>query len=133
MIYLWWVWMAAAVLLLVLEVLAPGFIFLGFAIGAAVVGLWLLAGYAIAWVWLLLIFAVVSLAMVGMGMDLLSAMSATIACLSSVGPGLADVGPTQNFGFVPGGGKLLLSFCMIAGRLEIFALFAVFSPECWRR
>jgi len=62
MIYLWWVWMAAAVLLLVLEVLAPGFIFLGFAIGAAVVGLWLLAGYAIAWVWLLLILAVVSLA-----------------------------------------------------------------------
>lgn len=61
MIYLWWVWMAAAVLLMVLEVLAPGFIFLGFAIGAAVVGLWLLAGYAIAWVWLLLIFAVVSL------------------------------------------------------------------------
>jgi membrane protein implicated in regulation of membrane protease activity len=61
MIYLWWVWMAAAVLLLVLEVLAPGFIFLGFAIGAAVVGLWLLAGYAISWVWLLLIFAVVSL------------------------------------------------------------------------
>ncbi|MBY6004135.1 hypothetical protein KUV62_09465 [Salipiger bermudensis] len=61
MIYLWWVWMAAAVLLLVLEVLAPGFIFLGFAIGAAVVGVWLLAGYALAWVWLLLIFAVVSL------------------------------------------------------------------------
>ncbi len=79
------------------------------------------------------IFAIVSLAMVGMGLDLLSAMSATVACLSSVGPGLADVGPTQNFGFVPGAGKLLLSFCMIAGRLEIFALFAVFSPECWRR
>ncbi|MCA0962464.1 NfeD family protein [Salipiger bermudensis] len=61
MIYDWWVWMAAAVLLLVLEVLAPGFIFLGFAIGAGAIGLWLLAGYAISWVWLLLIFAVVSL------------------------------------------------------------------------
>lgn len=38
----WWVWLAAALLLAILEVLAPGFIFLGFAIGAAVVGLALL-------------------------------------------------------------------------------------------
>jgi trk system potassium uptake protein TrkH len=81
----------------------------------------------------MMIFAAVSLVLVGQGLDIESAMSATIACLSSVGPGLADVGPTRNFGFVPASGKLLLSFCMIAGRLEIFALFAVFSPECWRR
>ncbi len=38
----WWVWLAAALVLAILEVLAPGFIFLGFAIGAAVVGLALL-------------------------------------------------------------------------------------------
>jgi trk system potassium uptake protein TrkH len=81
----------------------------------------------------MLIFAGASLALVGMGFDLVTAMSATVACLSGVGPGLAEVGPSQNFGIVPGSGKLLLSFCMIAGRLEIFALFAVFSPECWRR
>ncbi|MBN8187822.1 hypothetical protein JF540_14090 [Salipiger thiooxidans] len=61
MIYLWWAWMAAAVLLLVLEMLAPGFIFLGFAVGAAAVGFWLLAGYTVGWPWLLLVFAVVSL------------------------------------------------------------------------
>ncbi|MBL4686818.1 MAG: TrkH family potassium uptake protein [Nannocystaceae bacterium] len=80
-----------------------------------------------------LIFAVCSLVLVAQGLDLVTAMSAVVACLSSVGPGLGDVGPTQNYGFVPGSGKLLLSFCMIAGRLEIFALLAVFSPECWRR
>lgn len=80
-----------------------------------------------------LIFAVVSAALVVMGLDLITAMSATVACLSSVGPGLAGVGPAQNFMFIPDAGKLLLSFCMIAGRLEIFALLAVFSPECWRR
>ncbi len=34
---------------------------------------------------------------------------------------------------VPGLGKGVLCLCMIAGRLEIFALLAVFSPECWRR
>lgn len=79
------------------------------------------------------IFFVASTAMVALGLDLLSAMSAVVACLSSVGPGLGQVGPTQNFGFLPDAGKLLLSVCMIAGRLEIFALLAMFHPETWRR
>jgi trk system potassium uptake protein TrkH len=80
-----------------------------------------------------LIFAVVSACMVAMGMDLLSAMSAVVACLSSIGPGLGQVGPAQSFAFIPGIGKLLLCVCMIAGRLEIFALFAILHPETWRR
>ncbi|MBU2959630.1 hypothetical protein KO516_02085 [Citreicella sp. C3M06] len=58
---LWWVWMAAGAVLLLLEMVVPGFIFLGFAIGAAAVGLWLLIGYAVGWPWLVLLFAVVSL------------------------------------------------------------------------
>ncbi|KAA8608060.1 hypothetical protein AL036_08475 [Salipiger aestuarii] len=62
MIYLWWAWMAAAAVLLVLEMVVPGFLFLGFAIGAAAVGLWLVAGYAVGWHWLVLVFALVSLA-----------------------------------------------------------------------
>lgn len=79
------------------------------------------------------LFVIASFVLVALGLDLLSAMSATVACLSSVGPGLADAGPTQNFDFIPGFGKGILCLCMIAGRLEIFALFAVFTPECWRR
>lgn len=79
------------------------------------------------------LFTLASLCLVAMGLDVLSGMSATVACLSSVGPGLAQVGPSQNFGFIPAAGKLLLTLCMIAGRLEIFALFAVLHPECWRR
>ncbi len=81
----------------------------------------------------LLLFAIASIAMVALGLDLLSAMGSVVACLSSVGPGLGEVGPSHNFGFIPAAGKLILALCMIAGRLEIFALFAVFSPECWRR
>jgi trk system potassium uptake protein TrkH len=81
----------------------------------------------------LMLVGVTSVALVAMGLDLVSATSATVACLSSVGPGLGQAGPTNNFEFIPAAGKLLLSACMIAGRLEIFALFAVFSPECWRR
>ncbi|MBN2194969.1 MAG: TrkH family potassium uptake protein [Polyangiaceae bacterium] len=81
----------------------------------------------------LLIFSIAALVLVALGLDLVSASSAVVACLSSIGPGLARVGPSQNYEFVPAAGKLVLVFCMIAGRLEIFALLAVFSPECWRR
>ncbi|MDC0657105.1 hypothetical protein N6L27_03760 [Leisingera sp. SS27] len=59
---LWWVWGAGALVLAILEVLAPGFVFLGFAIGAAIVGLLLLAGASFTLPLLLLIFAALSLA-----------------------------------------------------------------------
>ncbi|WP_416361565.1 hypothetical protein [Leisingera sp.] len=59
---LWWVWGAAALALAILEVLVPGFVFLGFAIGAAAVALLLLAGAGLGLPPLLLIFAVLSLA-----------------------------------------------------------------------
>ena len=58
---LWWVWLAAALALGILEVLAPGFIFLGFAIGAALVGVLLLSPFAPGLPALLAIFAVLSL------------------------------------------------------------------------
>ena len=63
----WWAWMAAGLALAILEVLAPGFIFLGFAIGAGVVGVILLIGGGVA-AWLsgsvallLVVFAALSL------------------------------------------------------------------------
>ena len=79
------------------------------------------------------LYAAGSIALLAMGVDLVTGMTASIACLSSIGPGLAGVGPTQNYGFLPEAAKLVLCFLMIAGRLELFALFAVFTPECWRR
>ncbi len=80
-----------------------------------------------------LIFGMASLCMVALGLDLISAMSAVVACLSSVGPGLGLVGPSMSFEPIPPIGKLVLTFCMIAGRLEIFALLAVLSPTVWRK
>ncbi|SMX46170.1 NfeD family protein [Actibacterium lipolyticum] len=59
---LWWVWLAGAVVLAILEVLAPGFVFLGFAIGAAATGGLLALGLTPHWATLALIFALVSLA-----------------------------------------------------------------------
>lgn len=58
----WWVWVAGAIALGILEMLAPGFIFLGFAVGAAVVGFLLLIGVVPSLPWILVLFAAISLA-----------------------------------------------------------------------
>ncbi|MEJ2002049.1 MAG: hypothetical protein P8X51_03625 [Maritimibacter sp.] len=57
---IWWAWVAFGIALAILEVLAPGFIFVGFAIGAVMVGLLILIGLAFTLAWALVIFAVVS-------------------------------------------------------------------------
>ena len=59
----WWVWMSGALVLATLEVLIPGYIFLGFAIGAAVMGVLILLGIsASGFALTLVIFAALSLA-----------------------------------------------------------------------
>ena len=60
-------------------------------------------------------------------------LSATFACLFNIGPGFAEVGPTQNFALFSIGGKLFLSLLMIMGRVELFAVLALFSPQLWKK
>lgn len=57
---IWWVWLSAALVLAIIEVAVPGFIFLGFAIGAAVVGLLIALGLSLSFANNLLVFALVS-------------------------------------------------------------------------
>lgn len=59
---IWWYWVAAALVLAILEVLAPGFIFVGFAFGALVVGILLAVGIPLSLPWALVVFAAVSVA-----------------------------------------------------------------------
>lgn len=65
--------------------------------------------------------------------DLVTSLSATISLLSNVGPGLAKVGPLQNYAWISVPGKWLLSFIMLAGRLELYALLVLFVPATWRK
>jgi trk system potassium uptake protein TrkH len=67
------------------------------------------------------------------GYDIDTAFSAAATTVSNVGPGLSEVGPTDNFAHFPAYTKLVLCGCMIAGRLEIFTLLVLFSPAFWRR
>jgi len=57
---IWWAWVAAGLGLAILELLAPGFIFVGFAIGAVAVGILVALGVVLSLPWALVIFAVVS-------------------------------------------------------------------------
>ena len=65
-------------------------------------------------------------------MDLVSAFTATLTCISNVGPGLGSVGPVDNFSHVPTLSKWVLTLCMLLGRLEIYAILVLFIPEFWR-
>ena len=65
--------------------------------------------------------------------DFVTAMTAALTCLSNVGPGLNGVGPTENFAHFSPAAKLLLSFYMLAGRLEIYPILLLFSPNVWRK
>jgi len=54
--------------------------------------------------------------------------TATVTCFNNVGPGLSAVGPAGNFSAFTGFSKLILSFAMLLGRLEIFPLILIFAP-----
>ena len=60
-------------------------------------------------------------------------ISAVLACFNNIGPGLEAVGPTCNFGGYSVLSKLVLSMCMLAGRLEIFPILALFSRGSWKK
>lgn len=66
------------------------------------------------------------------GIDLISSMSASLACIGNIGPGFGAVGPTQNFGFLPSAIKIWLVIIMIVGRLEVYTFIIILTPYYWR-
>ena len=67
------------------------------------------------------------------GFDIVTTFTAVAACINNIGPGLEVVGPMGNFAGFAWWGKLLLSFDMLVGRLEIFPMLLLFAPSIWRR
>jgi trk system potassium uptake protein TrkH len=72
------------------------------------------------------------LIMSAMGLDQVTALSSVAASLGNVGPGLGLVGPLENYAFLPSLGKIVLTVCMLAGRLELFTILVLLSPTFWR-
>ena len=80
----------------------------------------------------ILVAVLASIALAFLGLDLETAISAVAASLGNVGPGLGGVGPTLNYAWLPGPAKVILIMCMWLGRLELFAVFMIFSPRVWK-
>lgn len=78
-------------------------------------------------------FLILSLLLELTGLDTLTAMSSAASALANVGPGLGKiVGPSGNFANISETAKWLLSFGMLLGRLELFAVLVLFVPSFWR-
>ena len=67
------------------------------------------------------------------GVDGESSASAVATCMAGIGPGLGTVGPVSNFAHIPISGKWILSLMMLLGRLEIYTLIALFTPDFWKK
>ena len=82
----------------------------------------------------ILIFFVISALLTLSGLDFVTSISAAATSISNVGPGLGEIiGPNGNFSKLTDQSKWILSFAMILGRLELFAILVLFIPSFWRK
>lgn len=81
----------------------------------------------------MMIFLICSLIISLDGNDFVTNITASLSCISNVGPGLNAVGPYGSYSVFSSFSKFILSLEMIAGRLELFPLLVLFSPKTWAR
>ncbi|MDO8965857.1 MAG: potassium transporter TrkG [Algoriphagus sp.] len=77
-------------------------------------------------------FVIGSLIISLLGYDLATSLGAVATCLGNVGPAIGQVGPVDNFAFFSPAAKVVLSFLMLLGRLELFTILILFTPFFWR-
>ena len=82
----------------------------------------------------IIIFFIITALLSISGLDFVTAVSGAATSISNVGPGLGSmIGPNGNFSLLPDFSKWVLSFGMILGRLELFAIIVLLIPSFWRR
>lgn len=74
-----------------------------------------------------------TLGLLASGLDFITALTATIACITNAGPGLGMVGPAGNYAGLSDVQKWMCTCVMLLGRLEIFTVFILFTPAYWRK
>ena len=80
----------------------------------------------------LFLFVLGTIIIVITGVDPVTAASSTATCMAGIGPGLGSVGPMSSFANIPETAKVVLSFLMIIGRLEIITVFTIFTRTFWK-
>ncbi|WP_116962982.1 potassium transporter TrkG [Fastidiosibacter lacustris] len=78
-----------------------------------------------------IMFVILWLCMMGVGVESITAFSAVAASISNLGPGLGHVG--VNYAMLPTQAHWILNFAMLLGRLEVFTILVLFTPDFWRR
>ena len=73
------------------------------------------------------------LIMMGMGIGAEESIGCVVSSIGNMGPGLGDTGPAYSWNALPDAAKWLLSFLMLLGRLELFTVLLLFTPEFWKR
>ena len=81
----------------------------------------------------IIVFVISTITLTFFGIDLISSISAVAATLGNIGPGFGLIGPLNTYMTLPVTGKLLLSFCMILGRLEIYTVLVFIFSGFWRK
>ena len=80
----------------------------------------------------ILMFAVCAALVISFGADIVTGLTATIATLGNIGPGLGQVGPMANYGHLHPVSKVVLTAAMWIGRLEVLTVLALLRWEVWR-
>jgi trk system potassium uptake protein TrkH len=80
----------------------------------------------------IMVFVATSLLLIILGVDIQTSAGSTATCMAGIGPGIGSVGPVANFAHLPQIAKIILSFTMILGRLELLTVFIIFTPAFWR-
>ena len=78
------------------------------------------------------IFALTTLILTTLNLDIESAIGAAASAIGNIGPGLGAFGPTDNYALLHPIGKWMLTICMLLGRLEIFTIMVLFSRTFWK-
>jgi trk system potassium uptake protein TrkH len=92
-----------------------------------------LGGVTVYFALYMMILAFVLLLLSFNGFDLVTNLSAAVACFNNVGPGFGEVGPTSSFAGYSDFSKIVLSFAMLFGRLEIYPLLIALTPAAWTK
>ncbi|MEA3448286.1 MAG: TrkH family potassium uptake protein [Bacteroidota bacterium] len=80
----------------------------------------------------MLVFAIGTIVLSFIGLDIQTAAGSAATSMAGIGPGIGTVGPASNFAHLPEAAKLVLSFLMITGRLEIYTILILFTRTFWK-